>query len=577
MGLVPLSPPQGERTMASPQFPEPPAGIEPSTEDAMDRALQKLSANKGRWVGLNLSERISLLEKLKDRTLEQAERWVELTCQAQGQSTQDGGAGGPWLGGPVTTMRNISLLIDTLKSGGQPKPPRMESGPGGRTIAHVYPQTLLDRILMPGILGEVWLQAGQPATQGRFYREGGEGAVALVLGAGNVNSIGPMDVLYKLYAEGEVCILKMNPVNEYIGPIIEKAFKPLIDEGFLAIVYGGADVGRYLTSHPLVETLHITGSDQTHDAIIWGDGAERERNKSAGEPQCSKPITSELGCVTPVIIVPGHWSNKELDYQARQIAGQVFNNGSFNCNAAKVLVTSSKWAQREEFLDRLRAIFKSAEPHKAYYPGAQQRYDAFMDQYPQAEVLGGDGEQVVPWTLIPNVPPETGEYALTHEAFCGLLCETSLPEGDPADFLRSSTTFCNESVWGNLSCSIVIDPRQQKKYRHALEEAVTGLRYGGVAVNVWPGMIYGLVTTTWGAYPDNPLDDIRSGKGVVHNSYLFDHPEKSVVRGPFVMSPPAVWAAGHRSAHQVGEKLTAFEHSKSIWKIPGLAISALKG
>ena len=77
-----------------------------------------------------------------------------------------------------------------------------------------------------------------------------------------------------------------------------------------------------------------------------------------------------LGCVTPVIIVPGHWSNKELDYQARQIAGQVFNNGSFNCNAAKVLVTSSKWAQREEFLDRLRAIFKSAEPHKAYYPGA---------------------------------------------------------------------------------------------------------------------------------------------------------------------------------------------------------------
>ena len=48
-----------------------------------------------------------------------------------------------------------------------------------------------------------------------------------------------MDVLYKLYAEGEVCILKMNPVNEYIGPIIEKAFKPLIDEGFLAIVYGG--------------------------------------------------------------------------------------------------------------------------------------------------------------------------------------------------------------------------------------------------------------------------------------------------------------------------------------------------
>ena len=162
MGLVPLSPRKENVPWPPPQFPEPPAGIEPSTEDAMDRALQKLSANKGRWVGLNLSERISLLEKLKDRTLEQAERWVELTCQAQGQSTQDGGAGGPWLGGPVTTMRNISLLIDTLKSGaaeaatdgvwtwGANDCPRVSANPSGSDFDAWE------------FLGEVWLQAGQP-------------------------------------------------------------------------------------------------------------------------------------------------------------------------------------------------------------------------------------------------------------------------------------------------------------------------------------------------------------------------------------------------------------------------------
>ncbi len=563
--------------MASPQFPEPPDAVEPTTEAAIDQALEKLTANKERWVDLELSARLRLLEQLKDRTLAQAQTWVELTCRSQGQSVESSGAGGPWLGGPVTTMRNISLLIDTLKAGGQPKPPSVDDGPGGRKIAQVYPQTLLDKILMPGITGEVWIQAGAPASQGRFYREGAQGKVALVLGAGNVNSIGPMDVLYKLYAEGEVCILKMNPVNEYIGPVIEEAFKPLIDEGFLAVVYGGADVGRYLTSHPLVETLHITGSDQTHDAIIWGGSEERDANKAAGSPQCAKPISSELGCVTPVIVVPGDWSAKELDYQARQIAGQVFNNGSFNCNAAKVLVTSAGWSQREAFLDRLRAIFRSSAPHKAYYPGAQDRYEGFLAHYPEAEVLGADGEDIVPWTFITNVPAEAGEYALTNEAFCGVLCETALTEQDAGAFLRRAVTFCNDAVWGNLSCSIVIDPRQEAKHRETLEWAVAELRYGGVAVNVWPGMIYGLVTTSWGAYPGNPLEDIRSGRGVVHNSYLFDHPEKSVVRGPFVQSPPAVWAAGHRSAHQVGRKLTAFEHTKSIWKIPGLAISALKG
>jgi len=563
--------------MASPQFPEPPAGIEPTPEQALDTALDRLAANKERWIDLDLSARIRLLEQIKDGTLAEAERWVELTCRSQGHAVDGSGAGGPWLGGPVTTIRNISLLVETLKAGGQPKPPGIEEGPGGRTIAHVYPQGLLDKILMPGISGEVWIEPGQPATQGRFYREGGHGAVALVLGAGNVNSIGPMDVLYKLFAEGEVCILKMNPVNEYIGPVIESAFKALIDEGFLEIVYGGAEVGRYLTNHPLVETLHITGSDRTHDAIIWGSPDDQDQNKADGRPQCSKPISSELGCVTPLIIVPGEWSAKEMDYQARQIAGQVFNNGSFNCNAAKVLVTSANWSQRDLFLDRIRAVFRESAPHKAYYPGAQDRYDGFLAQYPEAEVLGTDGQDIVPWTLIADVPAESGEYALTHEAFCGVLCETALPEADPDAFLRSAVSFCNDVVWGNLSCSIVIDPRQEAKHRETLEWAVAELRYGGVAVNVWPGMIYGLVTTSWGAYPCNPLEDIRSGRGVVHNSYLFDHPEKSVVRGPFVMSPPAVWAAGHRSVHQVGRKLTAFEHSKSIWKIPGLAISALKG
>lgn len=563
--------------MASPRFPEPPQAIPATSEAAMDAALEGLASNKQRWVDLGMTERILLLEQLKDRTLAESARWVELTCRSHGQELDSPGSGHPWLGGPMTTMRNISLLIDTLKAGGQPKPPSLSEGPDGRQVARVYPETFLDKLLMPGITGDVWIEAGKPASQGRFYREGAKAAVCLVLGAGNVNSIGPMDVLYKLYAEGEVCILKMNPVNEYVGPVIEDIFKPLIDEGFLAVVYGGAEVGKYLTGHRLVETLHITGSDHTHDAIIWGQSREEQAaKKAAGSPACTKPISSELGCVTPVIIVPGDWSEKELNYQARQIAGQVFNNGSFNCNAAKVLVTSKNWPQRDAFLDKLRELFRSSEPHKAYYPGAETRYAGFLENYPHAEVLGEDGEEIVPWTLIPNVAPELGEFGLTQEAFCGVLCETALDASDAESFLRRAVSFCNDCVWGNLSCSIVIDPRCESAHRETLEWAVAELRYGGVGVNVWPGMIYGLVTTTWGAYPGNTLEDIRSGQGVVHNSYLFDHPEKSVVRAPFVMSPPAVWAAGHRTVHQVGRKLTAFEHSKSIWKIPGLAISALK-
>ena len=98
---------------------------------------------------------------------------------------------------------------------------------------------------------------------GVFYQqEDPEGAVALVLGAGNVASIGPLDVVYKFFVEGQVCILKMNPVNEYLGPFIEEAFAEFIERGYLELAYGGADVGAYLTDHEGIDEIHITGSDK---------------------------------------------------------------------------------------------------------------------------------------------------------------------------------------------------------------------------------------------------------------------------------------------------------------------------
>jgi hypothetical protein len=57
--------------------------------------------------------------------------------------------------------------------------------------------------------------------------------------------------------------------------------------------------------------VHITGSDRTHDRIVWGPpGAERESRRMAeDEPLLKKPISSELGCVTPVVMVPGPYTD----------------------------------------------------------------------------------------------------------------------------------------------------------------------------------------------------------------------------------------------------------------------------
>jgi acyl-CoA reductase-like NAD-dependent aldehyde dehydrogenase len=386
-----------------------------------------------------------------------------------------------------------------------------------------------------------------------------------------------MDVLYKLFAENEVCVLKMNPVNAHVGPHLETAFRSLIDDGFLTVVYGGAAVGAHLTNHPQIDTLHVTGSDRTYDAIVWGPPEEQAKRKAAKDPVNKRPFTAELGCVTPVFVIPGPWSDGDLEFQARHVAGMVAQNASFNCNAAKVVVTSKGWARRQEFLDRVHAVLARTPPRKAYYPGAKDRYQGFLSHYKQAKTVGQEGAEIVPWTIIPDVPAEKGEYALTTEAFCGVLAEVSIDARDEREYMTRALELSHDKLWGTLSCCVLVHPQTEKAYRKETDAMIAGLRYGGIGVNVWPGLVYGLVSPTWGAFPGHTPEDIQSGTGVVHNTYLFDHPQKSVVRAPFRIRPTPVWFPDHKTLEVVGRKLTQLEQKPSWRRLFGVARAAFRG
>jgi acyl-CoA reductase-like NAD-dependent aldehyde dehydrogenase len=366
-------------------------------------------------------------------------------------------------------------------------------------------------------------------------------------------------------------------VNAWVGPHLERAFKCLIDDGYLTIVYGGAEVGAHLADHPQVDTLHVTGSDKTYDAIVWGtDPAERERRKAGHDPKNRRPFSAELGCVTPVLVVPGPWSHADLDFQARQIAGMVAQNASFNCNAAKVVVVAKGWPQRAALLRKVDEHLKAARPRKAYYPGAQDRYKGFLSHYPDAKAVGEAGPDVVPWTVIPDVPPVKGEYALTHEAFCGVLAEVTLDATTPQEFMAKATAFANDDCWGTLSCTVLVHPSTERDYPEDFDRMVASLRYGGIGINCWGAMVYALVTTTWGAFPGHTPEDIQSGTGVVHNALLFDHPQKSVARAPFRIWPIPVWFADHKNLANMARKLTRLEASPSWGKLVGVAMEAMK-
>ncbi len=548
----------------------------PTTFQTANAIATHLASHKNTWTQVGIPKRISYLQRCIDGVLAVAQPWIEAACQAKGINSSV--AGEEWLSGPFATIRNLQLLIRALKAQGQPQPISWHTRPDGQMVAQVFPTDLTDRLLWMGFTAEVWIEPGQPPTQGAAYRNPTAGGVSLVLGAGNVSSIAPMDTLYKLFVHSQVVILKMNPVNEYIGLFLEQAFQSLREDGFFSVVYGGAELGSYLTHHPAIDTIHVTGSHLTHDAIVWGSTpAEQAQRKAANEPLLSKPITSELGCVTPVLVVPGPWSQGDISFQAQHVASMVAHNASFNCNAAKVVVTASGWEQQEAFLTQLHTCLAAIPQRHAYYPGAQQRYQSLLDHYPHHQALGTRTEQSVPWTVIPNVSPEPEEYALTHEAFCGVLAEVSLNAVHAKDFISQAVDFVNQKVWGTLSCVLLVHPATATAYKSELDQAITNLRYGGIGVNTWTGVNYSLGVTTWGAFPGHSLTDIGSGRGVVHNAYLFDHPQKSVVRAPFRIAPTPAWFATHKNLQQLGQQLTAFEASPSWDKFLGVMLAAAQG
>jgi len=422
---------------------------------------------------------------------------------------------------------------------------------------------------------------------GRCLREHSSARVALVLGAGNISSIAPLDVLYKLYADGDVVVLKMNPLNAVLQPVLERIFAPLVRQGFVRFASGGADVGAYLAHHPDVGAVHMTGSAAVHDVVAFGDGPEGARRKTEGQPLLDKPITSELGGVSPTIVVGGRWEEADLRYQAENVAVQKLHNCGFNCVASQVLVLPAGWPQADRFLAHVRDAIRRAPTRPAYYPGAAQRQARAVEAHPDAELLGGD----VPRTLLAkNVDPrDPHEPAFTGEFFAPVLAVTRLPGRAQREFLDAAVAFSNDRLAGTLAVNIIADPHTLNRLGSHLEDAIVRLRYGAVGVNCWSAFAYLSPRATWGAYPGSKLSDVQSGIGVVHNALLLENPQRSVARGAFrpfprsllggeiSLSPKPPWHLDNRTGNLTTQRLTRFEASRGIRHLPGIFASALRG
>jgi aldehyde dehydrogenase (NAD(P)+) len=562
-------------------------------EARLDRLVAELDEGAARWAVTSLKDRAALLRATHASVAAAAERWATTALAIKGVDPGSPLAGEEWLAGPygaLSALTRLAATLDVLDEGRSPlRGLRFHDAPGGRRAVDVLPLDTTESLVLSGFRAEVWFPPGTTDQRAMLtaglgaLRLGESGGVGLVLGAGNVTAIPPLDVLYGLVAGNRAAILKLNPVLAEMADPFEAAFAPLVEARLLRIVQGGAAVGGHLAHHRLVRHVHITGSAASHDALVWGTGAEAEARRRAGTPLLEVPVTSELGGASPIVVVPGEWTDAELAFQADHVATMRLHNGGYDCIAGQVLLVSADWPQREAFLAAVRRAIDAAPARPAWYPGGVDRREAAGAAYPQAERLGPDGGR-----LLIDVGGEDPGAMGTTEWFAPVLGVVDVP-GTGQAFLDEAVRVANERLTGTLGANVLIRPEDRTALGAGFGRAIAALRYGTIAINAWTGAAFLFPTVPWGAFPGGTLADVGSGIGVVHNALLVDGAERTVVHGPFrpfpasvltgerSLSPKPPWFLSSRTATGFARSFTGFAGGRSPWLLPAAVWAAFRG
>ena len=577
---------------AAPIFAPTPTGELSAEQRAhLDGIVAGAEVGESRWAAMDLPARVTLLADVHRSVAAAADDWVAAAVRAKGLDASSPLVGEEWISGPYCTLTALLALQESLSAlaAGRSTVDRLRPGsaPGGRVTVPALPSNEFEYLLLHGFTADVWIKPGVTAEQVRS--RAGLGAqtpsatngVGLVLGAGNITSIAPLDVLYELVAHNRVVVLKLNPTLDELLPAYEAAFAPLIHLGVLAIVVGGGDVGGYLAQHDGISHVHITGSAATHDLIVWGSGQDAAKRRAEGTPLLATPITSELGGVSPIIVVPGDWSAADLAFQAQHVATQRLHNGGYNCIAGQVVVLSSDWPQRDDFVAQLRIAMDKAPGREAWYPRSADRVADAAAAYVDADRLGPDGGRL----LVDARGSDAASVVQTTEYFSPVLGIVDAP-GTGQAFLDTAVDLVNSDFVGTLGANVLVDPTTLKALGDGFEDAIARLEYGTIAINAWTGVGFLTAYASWGAFPGHTLKDVQSGIGIVHNAFLLADVERTVVRGPFrpfprsavggefALSPKPPWFVSARTARTTGELLTRFAADPSWAKLPRIFGSA---
>ena len=530
----------------------------------IDRFITTLRTKSKEYNSINNLQLASMLEETISNIKEVSFFWATICSDNKG-TTKTPAEGEEWLGGPFASVLATQYYIKSLTNDDDLTEKKFNSE---QNSYKVFPNNFIERITFPFIDAKVIFNKSMSFDDINKYRGFSkrydiDPSITLVLGAGNFSSIPYLDVLYHLITRRSVILLKLNPVNEYLKPVFEKVFQNFIERGYIIVTTGNIDESKYMATHPGINHIHLTGSDKTFEDIVYGrELTEKERKSKSLSKINNKPITSELGNVTPIIIHPGKWSTSDIKYQARKIVTAKLNNNGFNCIAAQVVVLPDGWGQTETLIKYVKHYMSKAKERKAYYPESIERLEKLEKDkgYERVNALS---------CVTPHLTREIKAYSKFEidEVWSSTIYFKKIEYTSVEDFAKKAIDYCNDELWGNLGVSVIIKDHDRKFNKHITNLYVDKLNYGTVAVNEWAAIGYIIPQLPWGGFPGNRDNDIQSGQSVVHNSMLFESPLKGVVNTKFrisrIIDPP--WFVTNKKARRLFKNLTYYQiHNSNI-------------
>ena len=327
----------------------------------IDRDISSMRLASKELISISNNELASIFQECIDQIPTFADYWVELETLHKKVEPDTSAVGEQWAGGPWLTVWGFRYLIESLKELPNINMNFDKMYDKNRHTLQVFPTKFIEKLLYMGVQGYIKLRNNMTIDDFKEYR-GFESRIntknpttTLVLGAGNQSCIPILDFAHHIVTRRSPVVLKLNPVNDYLKPVLENILAPFIKRRFLTIVNGDAELGKYLTNHQGISHIHLTGSSNTYENIVYGKKlSENEIGNKSIKKVNNKSITTELGNVTPVIVIPDRWSKSDIKVQAKKIATAKLQNAGFNCIAAQVVVIDKNWKQKDQLIDEVK-------------------------------------------------------------------------------------------------------------------------------------------------------------------------------------------------------------------------------